>query len=1301
MKYLKSLKKIICTCLVLCFVTSMIPAYAINASTDETSDKPVLIYINKDFERQKEGEVPYGFLFTNELTEEYSKVVKMPKDGNAENMAMALLGRSEEAETTLHSMYAAPATFNFVISMRFMVNDTANEKSIAMRHSNTEQNNATYIKGGTHYKFLTITDKITVNNKNFYTGLQPNTWYKMDMEFNLETNKLQMFINDKDCGSVNLFQTVKTVDAIVLNHSGVDGSNWYIDDYRTYLSDEVLSDAEYLSDFAEYEASGLLPIERFETAMTYDLNEFVFQTLYDEFVMLVGGMRFWKDNKYHNLPAPLKEVDGVVVVPLRAFAESFGAEVNWSPDGTVINYGGNTLRVVSGNEMCWINGRPSKLYHPITVEKGITYIQLDVLTHFFEVDYVRQDDLISFTGDIECIYNWSPKLDNPTKATDYIGLPANVMWQIRNSLAFTRPTPEEIKAAYQRTNPDNSHPRLLFTDWDQVKANMEREPAYKAGVERMINVADSYMELEPVVYELYDGLRGYFPQQILDRGRNLSFAYRITGDEKYKERLWQEVQVIYDTFPNFNPGHQLDPGNSSHGMAYIYDWMYDIWDEEELATVEAIIERNVISMIKSGCRAAAPIMGDNRGYATSFKGGGGNQPVVIMAGYIAAALVYFDKDPDLCADMISVMLRAIEESCIEFGPDGAWEEGGSYWTYTTNALPVLLNNLMSGLGTEFSICKVPGLMETAYFPISLSGAKESFKAGDDSGVGKTHAYQLFVAKQTGNYPLAKFYKENNSSYDIITLSSYVFDSEIEAAGAQSMDLENDYCFESFNQVTMRSGYDKADTVVYLHGGANDDGHGHRDSGVFQLDMLGERWAGRIKHENYNLVNFGSYISTGVYQDFDKMAQYYRNKGESKNQIIANYGSIPGDLTGDGEARLVKRLHTDIGAYAITNLTTNNPVYECALRGVMLNRTTGEVILEDDYRAKEDADFWWFMTTDAEIELSEDKKSAVLSKNNQRIWVSIINDCGEIFEVLEQKPLSVLYPETYGTVYTPAIQTSMEENGEQAFKRLAIHNPKTDRFNVSIAFSPLGSNETEPGVKPEYVPMSRWKFDDNATRGRLDGVTIDGEPLAGFKADKYTYNINVMTEKTPIPEIGYTASDEYEVIVDKAEILPGTTTVALKKVGNVVGKYTFVFTPLNITTTFLNDKQLPVQTYWASSEPQIENLAFNLFDGTLSTKYATDEYGGNVTVDYGSVQTINNIKMAFTNGNKRQENFKIEYSVDGTNWSLAYEGASSGTTLERETFDMKNVSARYIRVTFYGNSQGSNWVSVAELCAFKD
>ena len=80
-------------------------------------------------------------------------------------------------------------------------------------------------------------------------------------------------------------------------------------------------------------------------------------------------------------------------------------------------------------------------------------------------------------------------------------------------------------------------------------------------------------------------------------------------------------------------------------------------------------------------------------------------------------------------------------------------------------------------------------------------------------------------------------------------------------------------------------------------------------------------------------------------------------------------------------------------------------------------------------------------------------------------------------------------------------------------------------------------------------------------------------------------------------------------------------------------------------------------------------------------------------------TVKEVKMSFVRGASRQENFKLEYSTDGVNFTECFNGSSSGTTTDYESFDMGSVPARYVRVSFYGNSKGSNWVSVKEFCAF--
>ena len=85
----------------------------------------------------------------------------------------------------------------------------------------------------------------------------------------------------------------------------------------------------------------------------------------------------------------------------------------------------------------------------------------------------------------------------------------------------------------------------------------------------------------------------------------------------------------------------------------------------------------------------------------------------------------------------------------------------------------------------------------------------------------------------------------------------------------------------------------------------------------------------------------------------------------------------------------------------------------------------------------------------------------------------------------------------------------------------------------------------------------------------------------------------------------------------------------------------------------------------------------------------------MVIDLGSVIQGNlKLNISCASGDVRTENFKIEYSVDGADWVESFNGHNSGTTKGLEQFDIGN-KARFVRVSFYGSSQGA-WVSVTEM-----
>jgi hypothetical protein len=100
----------------------------------------------------------------------------------------------------------------------------------------------------------------------------------------------------------------------------------------------------------------------------------------------------------------------------------------------------------------------------------------------------------------------------------------------------------------------------------------------------------------------------------------------------------------------------------------------------------------------------------------------------------------------------------------------------------------------------------------------------------------------------------------------------------------------------------------------------------------------------------------------------------------------------------------------------------------------------------------------------------------------------------------------------------------------------------------------------------------------------------------------------------------------------------------------------------------------------------ENPPENTIDNDLSTRWASQGIGSWITYDLGSEATVANVGIAFYRGSERIAYFQISTSVDGTTWSPPISFHSSGQTDDSQSFDLADVSARYVRIISLGNSQ---------------
>jgi hypothetical protein len=136
------------------------------------------------------------------------------------------------------------------------------------------------------------------------------------------------------------------------------------------------------------------------------------------------------------------------------------------------------------------------------------------------------------------------------------------------------------------------HPRLLMKKGEEqkIKQNIQGKPEMLEVYNQIISEANKLL-IQPTEIFTKVGMR--FLTKSLNRILTLSFAYRMTGDEKFQLRVEQEM-VALASFETWNPSHFLDVATITMAMAIGYDWLYDKLQPETKQMVrEAILQKGI------------------------------------------------------------------------------------------------------------------------------------------------------------------------------------------------------------------------------------------------------------------------------------------------------------------------------------------------------------------------------------------------------------------------------------------------------------------------------------------------------------------------------------------------------------------------------------------------------------------------------------------------------------------------------------------------------------------------------------
>lgn len=124
------------------------------------------------------------------------------------------------------------------------------------------------------------------------------------------------------------------------------------------------------------------------------------------------------------------------------------------------------------------------------------------------------------------------------------------------------------------------------------------------------------------------------------------------------------------------------------------------------------------------------------------------------------------------------------------------------------------------------------------------------------------------------------------------------------------------------------------------------------------------------------------------------------------------------------------------------------------------------------------------------------------------------------------------------------------------------------------------------------------------------------------------------------------------------------------------------------------KRTEIVELTVSDEPQPENGKNNLLDGELGTRWSAQGSTW-LIADLGSEKKVTTIGIAFYLGDQRMQSMDMELSKDGKDWVRVFSGLSTGLTTDLEYYTFTETPARYVKISFNGNT-GGDWNSPTEL-----
>ncbi|MBE7050380.1 MAG: DUF4962 domain-containing protein [Ruminococcaceae bacterium] len=949
--------------------------------------------------------------------------------------------------------------------------------------------------------------------------------------------------------------------------------------------------------------------------------------------------------------------DGVVMSPVDAMAKAYGISSSFDSVSQNVTLSNGAVFTV-GSDCALFNGQSIYLGAETTVKEGIVFVPAIA---FFEkilgkkTTYESTWELVFITEDGSVV-----------NVTD-----TSMMRLVMHKMIFDRIPSDEMAKTVSEKFPSNTHPRLGITKEDipRIKEALKTDETTQKLYDYLVMVCNDYLISAPVGYVTNKNGDVESVRTREERMENLGVLYHLTGDERYAKRAVEELEEMLK-MPYLAWGNPLNSGALMAAFTRGFDLFYDYMSDD----MKTQIKDRVLKMWKRELLEGSDATGSRSNqWRRTVKD---NYVPVHNAPYLESTLAFVDE-PDMteyAKKLFEVTERALEYTSEGYAPDGAWDEGIGYWSYTllewAPAVKAMKNTLGSALGFEDHL----GMDQAAFFRMDAGGIVR-VNAFHDSGFGTKFSSRPSLVEQTmGMYVLADLYQNpailkgwmrniDNFQHSDPGYSLAWYDPRIANLDA---DLSLDHHYRSrLDFVALRSSWEDDNAILLsANSGLNSFGHSHIDGGTYVMDAMGLNWICDLGTESYSVA-------------YDPLqGNYYRTRPEAHNVYLINpRAGYQGQDTG-ATGSTIRFDSMERGGYAVVDMSKYYAKdASTAQRGFKLSGDRSYAVVRDEIALLGQSDIISFINTQADIEIIDNNR-AYFKQFGKKMLIEVSTNGRNLS--LESMACDML--PTSGKNPPDAMDNS-------EYRKLAIRLSGSGNIYINVKLTPLYEDLTS--TKADDIQLALWKNDEGEIqKPRLSEVSVNGEVLKDFNPENSLIEVKLSEKTTKVPVVKATADDRYSVEIRQNHdnlLEDGLIKLTDKANAENVSYYTirYILTPEKVEN--INAlKLLPIVS--VVDEESNENVTSILTDRNFSTERYEGEVGCEYLIDLGSVQSIDSVITAFSLiSDYHKYWYDIAYSQDGINYTYKTCQQSLGSDGYERVYLGENVNARFIRLILNGRT----------------